>query len=90
MSINLLIRDVPDAVRDALAKRARARGQSMQTYLYEMVTADARRSDNIALLDAVRAVGGGVVDARPGETAEMLRSLRESRETGPAERAERL
>ena len=33
MSVQITIRDVPDNVRDALAARAAAKGQSMQEYL---------------------------------------------------------
>ena len=36
MTVNLLIRDVPEGARDTLAERARARGQSLQAYLYEL------------------------------------------------------
>jgi antitoxin FitA len=57
---NLLIRGVPDDVRDALAERAARRGQSLQAYLLELVSADARRNVNLPLLRAVRDVGGGL------------------------------
>ena len=33
MAVNITIRNVPEGVRDALAKRAAFRGQSMQEYL---------------------------------------------------------
>jgi plasmid stability protein len=48
--VALQIRDVPEDVRDALAARARARGQSLQTFLLAMVQDEARRSRNLALL----------------------------------------
>jgi hypothetical protein len=49
--IALQIRDVPEEVRDALAERARARGQSLQAFLLSLVQDEARRSRNIALLE---------------------------------------
>jgi hypothetical protein len=42
MTVALQIRDVPDDVRDLLAKQARNRGQSMQAYLLDVVTREAR------------------------------------------------
>lgn len=76
--VHIQIRDVPDDVRDALAGAARARGQSMQAYLLGLVTEEARRAANMALLDEVRAVGGGSV-AEPGETARELAAIRAER-----------
>lgn len=49
--VALQIRDVPDNVRQALAERARARGQSLQAYLLALVKDEVRRSANLALLD---------------------------------------
>lgn len=49
--IALQIRDVPEEVRDALAQRARARGQSLQGFLLSMVQDESRRSRNAALLE---------------------------------------
>ncbi len=49
--VALQIRDVPDDVRQALAERARARGQSLQAFLLSLVEDEARRSANLALLD---------------------------------------
>ncbi len=49
--VALQIRDVPDDVRQALADRARARGQSLQAFLLSLVEDEARRSRNLALLD---------------------------------------
>lgn len=45
------IRDVPDDVRQTLAERARARGQSLQAFLLSLVEDEARRSANLALLE---------------------------------------
>jgi len=46
----LSIRDVPPEVRDQLAARARERGQSLQAYLLELVTEDARRVRNAQIM----------------------------------------
>lgn len=50
--VALQIRDVPDDVRQALAERARARGQSLQAFLLWLVEEEARRSRHLALLDS--------------------------------------
>lgn len=48
--VALHIRDVSDGVRDALVKQAKARGQSLQAYLLELVETQARRLRNTAVL----------------------------------------
>lgn len=48
--VALQIRDVPEDVRRTLAERARTRGQSLQAFLLAVVTDEARRSANLALL----------------------------------------
>lgn len=77
--VNIQIRDVPEQARDALAEMARAKGQSMQAYLRDLVIEDARRAGNVAMLRQVRAVGGGCV-TKPGETAAELDAIRAERE----------
>lgn len=79
MAVNLLIRDVPTQIRDALAERARIRGQSMQAYLMELVSADARRGMNLRLLAAVRDVAGG----RAGSGAAYAALQRDDEWAGP-------
>jgi hypothetical protein len=49
--VALQIRDVPEEVRDALAERARARGQSLQAFLLSVVHDEARRSRHVSLLN---------------------------------------
>ncbi len=49
--VALQIRDVPDDVRQTLADRAAARGQSLQSFLLKLITDEARRSTNLALLE---------------------------------------
>jgi hypothetical protein len=49
--VALQIRDVPEDVRQSLAGLAASRGQSLQAYLLTLVTEEARRWNNLALLD---------------------------------------
>ncbi|MTD57095.1 FitA-like ribbon-helix-helix domain-containing protein [Amycolatopsis pithecellobii] len=44
------IRDVPEPVRARLAQLARERGQSLQSYLLDLVSDEVRRQDNLAVL----------------------------------------
>jgi hypothetical protein len=46
--VALQIRDVPAEVRDILATQARLRGQSLQAYLLDLVTMQARRASTVA------------------------------------------
>ncbi|MGW0214856.1 FitA-like ribbon-helix-helix domain-containing protein [Micromonospora chokoriensis] len=80
--VALQIRDVPEEVRDALAAQAKARGQSLQAYLLELVETQARRLRNTAALDhfAGRSDGAG---ALPGESAAELTEQRELRGSAP-------
>lgn len=48
--VALQIRNVPDEVRRTLAERAAGRGQSLQAFLLQLVTDEASRSANVALL----------------------------------------
>jgi hypothetical protein len=43
MTVAIQIRDVPEEVRDALAEAAAARGQSMQSYLLDVIAEEARQ-----------------------------------------------
>lgn len=45
--VALQIRDVPEEVRDVLAVSARDRGQSLQAYLLDLVTREARFRQNV-------------------------------------------
>ena len=51
--VALQIRDVPEAVRDILNERARASGQSLQSYLREVVLREASFANNAAVLDGI-------------------------------------
>jgi plasmid stability protein len=68
--VAIQIRDVPDDARDALTERARARGQSLQSFLREVVLREAAFGHNIAVLDTIAswrtgsdATGQDVLDA---------------------------
>lgn len=49
----LQIRDVPDAVRDVLAERAREKGQSLTMYLRDVVVREASFANNRVLVDRI-------------------------------------
>jgi antitoxin FitA len=49
--VALQIRDVPDDLRDRLSELAGERGQSLQAYLFDVISDEARRQDNLAVLD---------------------------------------
>ena len=49
--VALQIRDVPESLRDRLAAIAEERGQSLQAYLFDVVTDEVRRRDNLAVLE---------------------------------------
>ncbi|MFT4137000.1 hypothetical protein [Microbacterium sp.] len=75
--VALQIRDVPDSVRDDLARAARQRGVSLQVFLRELVEQEARRARRSAWLDELRTRGRAeVVPGAPG-MAELIRRDRE-------------
>ena len=80
MAKNLTIRSVPDEVRDRLAARASARGQSLQEFLLGQLVSLASRPDPAEWVAAVRARKVGM-RARPdsGQIVEMIREDREGR-----------
>jgi plasmid stability protein len=51
MAVAIQIKDVPEAVRDALAARAEARGQSTQTYLRSLLEREYQAQRNRELLE---------------------------------------
>jgi antitoxin FitA len=53
MSVAIQIKDVPEEVRDALASRAAARGQSTQTYLRSLLEREYQAHRNRQLLEAL-------------------------------------
>ncbi len=77
--VALQIRDVPENVRDALAQRARERGQSLQAFLLMLVETEARRSRNAAVLGRLARRSDGI-RTQPGETAAEIAAARMRRE----------
>jgi hypothetical protein len=77
--VALQIRDVPEDIRDALVVQARTRGQSLQGLLLELVTTEARRARNLAVLDRFGGRADGV-RTRSGELAEDLAVARSERD----------
>lgn len=77
--VALQIRDVPEDVRDILAREADERGQSLQAYLLALVKAQAARKRNSALIRALRATGGGT-NMSLEEANELKYRLREERD----------
>lgn len=69
--VALQIRDVPDEVRDILADRAQQLGQSLQAYLLHLVTDEAARANNIALLRTFESRTDGVDSSAEDTVAEI-------------------
>lgn len=82
--VALQIRDVPEDIRRALAARAAARGQSLQSFLLTLVTEEALRSNNLALLErfADRQDGSQLSIVEAIETMDQARAEREARLRG--------
>lgn len=62
-------------MRDVLAERVSARGQSMQAFLLALVQAEAQRARNAAVLARLAKSTDGTRSA-PGQTAAELAVLR--------------
>ncbi len=85
------IRDVTDEVKDALAREARERGQSLQAYLLSVLNRQAAFSRNRQLLDEIErdlAAGGGAGADAPDaatllERARIDREPKSRRRSGP-------
>ncbi len=73
--VALQIRDVPEDIRQTLAKQAAARGQSLQAFLLTLVTDEARRSSNLAVLERF----GARHDGSQLSTAEVTEALDQAR-----------
>jgi hypothetical protein len=84
MSVVLTIRDVPDEVKNALARDARARGQSLQAFLLSVLKRQAEFSRNRQLLDEIERElsRGGGADVGAPDAAEVLDQARGERGTG--------
>jgi hypothetical protein len=77
--VALQIRDVPEELRDRLSELASQRGQSLQAYLFDVVSNEARRQDNLAVLDRF---GQGTYGTRlsSADIAGALRTARAERD----------
>lgn len=76
--VAIQVRDVPDAVREALAAEADSRGQSLQVFLSEVLEREARLSRNRAWLTEIRDSPIARVESDVG-TAELIREERADR-----------
>lgn len=77
--VALQVRDVPDDVRDDLAREARRRGGSLQTYLLEVLTREARAARNRELLRSWTPVRGTASSESAGGPVDVARIIREDR-----------
>ncbi len=86
MSVVLTIRDVPEAVRDELAREARDRGQSLQAYLLGLLARQASFAQNRQIIVEVeeRLHGGGGAGANAPHAADVLAEARARGRSGPA------
>jgi len=90
MTTVLTIRDVPDSVKDILAREARERGQSLQAFLLAVLTRQAAFRQNemlLAEIDRDMAGGGGAGSDAP-DAKELIDAARARRDTtdGPPPR----
>jgi hypothetical protein len=77
--VALQIRDVPERLRDRLSAVARRRGQSLQAYLFDVISEEARRQDNLAVLDRF-AKGRYGTQLEPADVTNALRAARAERD----------
>jgi len=73
--VALQIRDVPEDIRQRLAEQAATRGQSLQAFLLTLVTDEARRSNNLTVLERF----GARHDGSQLSTAEVTEALDQAR-----------
>lgn len=78
MAKNVTIRAVPDEVRDRLAARASARGQSLQEFLLGQLVTLASRPDPAEWVAAARARKAGMRSTL--DSAQIVEMIREDRE----------
>ena len=78
--VALQVRGVSEPTRRALSAEARARGESLQEYLLDLLEREARDIDN-RRLHAELSAGPSVDDARSVDFVELIRSERERRES---------
>ena len=84
--VALQIRDVPDDVRDVLAREARASGKSLQSFLLEVLEREARSARNRAFVTdfvAIPGTGSAIAVDIPS-LIEQERDARDARILGAA------
>ena len=84
--VAIQVRDVSDETRDELALQAKARGQSLQAYLLDLLNERADAGHNRRLLAgwALRPLVSG---SEPFDSVAYIRKLREDREQELTRRA---
>ena len=80
--VALQIREVPEELRARLSELARQRGQSLQAYLFDVLRDEARRQDNLAVLDRF-SKGAYGTRISPSEIHGALDAERAKRDTEP-------
>jgi len=80
--VALQIREVPEELRDRLSELARQRGQSLQAYLFDVLSDEARRQDNLAVLDRF-SKGSYGTRLSPADILGALDAGRAERDTEP-------
>ncbi|GAB7141925.1 FitA-like ribbon-helix-helix domain-containing protein [Mycobacterium riyadhense] len=75
MAVAIQIKDVPEEVRDAVAARAAARGQTTQVYLRALLQREFRAERNKQLLESL--AGRRSLDL---SAEEVVREIRRGRE----------
>ena len=78
--VALQIRGVSEPTRRTLSAEARARGESLQEYLLDLLDREAHDIDNRRLLAELTA-GPSVDEPQPVDFVELIRSERERRES---------
>ncbi|WP_418958277.1 hypothetical protein [Streptomyces tritici] len=78
--VALQIRDVPEEMRDRLAAIAGERGQSLQAYLFDVLTDEVRRRDNLAVLERFSRGRHGTA-LGTADVLDVLRAGRQERDT---------
>jgi antitoxin FitA len=84
--VALQIRDVPEDVSERLKARAAAAGQSLQSYLLQLVRREADRADNAAILRRLRGRDDGI-SVEAGMTFRLLAEARGERDEALGEHA---
>ena len=72
---------MPEELRDRLSELARQRGQSLQAYLFDVLRDEARRQDNLAILDRFSKAAYGT-KISPADIHSTLDAERAARGTG--------